>query len=185
MPAVIAVTGHPASGKSTLADKLSKDLSLVVLHRDVFKEILFDTLGSETVEESQRYGVSSFALMQAAAEALMARGISLLLEANFSPGPGRQELLALCRRFNYRPAEVLVTAPEAVLATRFQRRIREGTRHPGHHDAERLIEQTLRMRQPYEPMQLGGPLWTIDTSQPTGSYYRGLKAAIQEWIAHE
>lgn len=181
VPALLVINGHPASGKSTLSDHLSRDLEVLTLSRDVFKESLFESLGAATLEESKRYGGASFALLITAARAIMVRGLDLILEANFSPVPGQQELLALAQEFQYQTAEILVHAPEAVLATRYQRRIREGTRHPGHHDAEQLIEQTLRMREPHPPLNLGGPLWMVDTSQPDRTYYPPLLAALTKW----
>lgn len=183
MPALIVINGHPASGKSTLLDQLANDLDVIALSRDAFKEILFDTLGAATLEDSKRYGGASFALLMTTARAIMARRLDLILEANFSPVPGQKELLALAQGFHFQTAEILVHAPDAVLATRYQRRIREGTRHPGHHDAERLMEQTLRMREPHPPLNLGGPLWMVDTSQPDHTYYPHLLAALTKWRA--
>ena len=44
---LLVVTGPPCAGKTTLAAQLGLELSLPVVHRDVLKEILFDTLGSK------------------------------------------------------------------------------------------------------------------------------------------
>ncbi len=174
MPWLILVTGHPASGKTTLADALARDLNVVVLHRDAFKESLFDTLGSGSLEESKSYGRASWALLHLAAQAVMARGLPLILEANYSITPGRAELAGFLERYGYDVMELVLDAPAAVLATRYQRRIREGLRHPGHHDDEQLMEQTLKMTEPYQPLRLGGAFRMIDTSQPTTHYYPAL-----------
>ena len=47
----ILVTGIPASGKSTIAEHLAKELSLPCFSKDAFKEILFDTVGFRSREE--------------------------------------------------------------------------------------------------------------------------------------
>lgn len=174
MPTLILIIGHPASGKSTIAQQLSHDLHIVRLSRDAFKETLFDSLGSPDLATAQRYGKASWVLMHMAAEALMEQSVSLIIDANYSPEPGRRELLALIARYQYRCLEILVHAPAAVLATRYQRRIQTGARHPGHHDAEQLMEQVQRMQTPYAPLEVGEPVFHVDTSQPTRTYYPDL-----------
>jgi dephospho-CoA kinase len=42
---VILITGHPATGKTTLAHYLAQELGLPLLWRDGLKEKLADTLG--------------------------------------------------------------------------------------------------------------------------------------------
>lgn len=183
MPTVIVITGHPASGKSTIAERLGHDLNLVVLHRDGYKEVLFDTLGAGSLAESKRYGTASFALLLHSAECLLGANLSVVIEANFSPVPGRQEVITLAQTYHAPLIEVVTEAPPAVLATRFQRRIREGRRHPGHHDPEQLVEQTGRMNSPWQPLNLGGPLHRVDTSQPDQSYYPALLQSLQTELA--
>ena len=168
---IVFVLGHPASGKTTLAARLGLDLKLVALHRDSFKEVLFDTWGSSTVDDSKALGPVSYALMHSAARAVLASGQSVILESNDAPIPGRAEALALCRDFEALPVEVLTDAPAPVLATRFRRRLQDGSRHPGHHDAERLMEWMNRIQTPFAPLNLSGPLLRVDTSAPDGQWY--------------
>lgn len=178
---LILVTGHPASGKSTLADRLSLDLNIPVWHRDDFKEILFDTLGSQSVADAGRLGSSSWDLLHYAAKTLMRCRLPFILEANYSPTPGRDEVRSLLDTYAYQALELVVEAPPAVLATRFQRRIADGTRHPGHHDAERLMEMTLRVMEPYEPLTVTDHLRHVDTSLPDAAIY----PALLTWIGDQ
>ncbi len=179
---LIVVTGHPGSGKSTLADRLSRDLNIPVWHRDDFKEILFDTLGSPSVADSGRLGGSSWALIHYAAKTLMCCRLPVILEANYSPVPGRDEIRSLLDTYAYQALELIVEAPAAVLATRFQRRIADGTRHPGHHDDERLMEMTLRVMEPYEPLAVTDHLRHVDTSLPDAAVYPALLRWIREHL---
>ena len=55
----ILVTGIPASGKSTMAKYLSKELGIPMFSKDEIKERLFDTLGFQSREEKVRLGVAA------------------------------------------------------------------------------------------------------------------------------
>lgn len=178
-PWLVLITGHPASGKSTLADRLGKDLHFTVLHRDAFKETLFESLGIPSPQAVGAYGKASYALLHLAAAAMMATHSPLIIDANYSVHPGRDEVAALTHAYGYQTVEVVLSAPEAVLATRFQNRIKRGERHPGHRDDERLMELLERIRTPYVPLDLPGPHFPIDTSQPEREWYPNLVAAIR------
>ena len=79
----ILVTGISASGKSTIAEYLAKELCLPCFSKDAFKEILFDTVGFRSREEKVALGVAAMEIMYDAAERLMQRGLPFLLENNF------------------------------------------------------------------------------------------------------
>ena len=55
----ILVSGLPATGKSTMAAYLSKQLGIPVFSKDAIKERLFDTLGFSSREEKVRLGVAA------------------------------------------------------------------------------------------------------------------------------
>ena len=61
----ILVTGIPASGKSTMAKYLSKELGIPMFSKDEIKERLFDTLGFQSREEKVRLGVAAMEIMSA------------------------------------------------------------------------------------------------------------------------
>lgn len=182
---LILVTGHPASGKTTLADALARDLNWIVFHRDTFKEALFDTLGAGSLDQSKAYGRASWDLLHEAARAVLARDVPLILEANYSRAPGRDEVLGLARDYSCSILELVLKAPPAVLTTRYQRRLREGTRHPGHHDEERLLDHAETVMDPYQPLEVGTASFTIDTSQPTSAFYPALLAQIVSVVQEE
>jgi hypothetical protein len=113
----------------------------------------------------------------------MAVRIPVIIDSNYSVVPGRDEVMTLLREYDYRSLELVLQAPAPVLATRFRRRIANGTRHPGHHDLERLMEFMDRITSPYQPLNLGGDFLTIDTSQPDNSYYPQLIAYVKDLIS--
>ena len=79
----ILVCGLPATGKSTMAAYLSKQLGIPMFSKDAIKERLFDTLGFSSREEKVRLGVAAMEIMYDCAGACLACGQSVVLENNF------------------------------------------------------------------------------------------------------
>jgi predicted kinase len=61
---LILVTGPPASGKTTLAQPLARQLGVPLLGKDTVKEALFDTLGTGDRAWSRRLGAPARACLQ-------------------------------------------------------------------------------------------------------------------------
>ena len=87
MHKLIIVCGLPGSGKTMLADELSKRTGIACLHKDSIKEKLFEGLGMSTLEESKRIGKPSVDVMLYLAEQQIANGVDVIIEAPFNfPG---------------------------------------------------------------------------------------------------
>jgi predicted kinase len=158
-PLLVVVSGMPSSGKTTVAEDLARRLRLPLLAKDAIKESLYDSLGADDVAASSRLGTAAYALIFALARAMLAAGVSVIVEANFFCDHER-ELAAL-------PAQRLVQlhchAPLPVLLERYARR----SRHAGHHDAEKIKELPGRFESGvHDPLRLEGELIRLDTTQP-------------------
>jgi predicted kinase len=165
---LVLVTGPPASGKTTLAQPLARQLGLPLLGKDTIKEALFDALGSGDRAWSRRLGAASYAVLLELARELPAA----VLDANFYPdhGPG---LLQACQR----PIEVFCRCPAAEVNCRFTRRA--PGRHPGHVD--HVLDEPLKaaLDGGVGPLGLGGPVLEVDTSSPVDV------AAVARWVTHQ
>lgn len=127
------VTGASCSGKTTLAARLGRELSLPVVHRDVLKEVLFDTLGWGDREWSRTLGGASYELLFTVLESLMRAGCSCVTESNFeATGRARERLRGLCETYGFTPVELLLTADLGTSRERYQARL--SSRHVGHVD---------------------------------------------------
>lgn len=84
----------PSSGKTTVAEALSRRLRLPLIAKDEIKERLYDTLGTGDVEWSSRLGEAAYALILGFARTLLASGTSTIVEANFFRGQ-EEEFAAL------------------------------------------------------------------------------------------
>jgi predicted kinase len=177
---VLIVTGPPASGKSSLAHQLATALGLPLLSKDLFKESLFDSLGWGDRDWSRRLGSASMQLLYRSAEALLAAGQSVVLEAPFRGEWDTDPLRALAERFSCQPVQVVCCAPGPLLVERFRSRIESGQRHPGHTDPAWLEHELGRLLvERWDAIELGGPVVRVDTSGDAPDV-AGLVAAIRE-----
>ncbi len=80
--------------------------------------------------------------------------------------------------------QVLCRATSEVLLARFMARARSGERHPGHIDHLSYAEfaETLR-RGPAEPLEIGGPLFEVDTTDWAAVDYAGLLEQVRTAVA--
>jgi predicted kinase len=159
-PALVVVTGHPATGKTTLAQALATELGCVLVAKDALKERLFDVLGGGDEEWSHLLGRAAMYLLYDQVEAVLAAGVPVVAEANFVADLAGPELAAVVERTGAPVVQVVLDAPPEVLAERFRSRIDSGERHPGHPDQPPDVHPGLFP--PYEPPDLPGPTVLVD-----------------------
>ena len=82
-PALIMIIGLPASGKTTLAKRLSEIFKLPVLEKDDFKEALFDTVGFQNYPEKRRLDSAANAVLLHSAGVMLEQGIDFIIVNNF------------------------------------------------------------------------------------------------------
>ena len=157
-PLLVIVTGMPSSGKTTIAEHLSRELQLPLIAKDEIKESLYDTLGAVDVDSSGRLGNAAYGLIFALARASIASGVSLVVEANFFADHASVfDALPSCRVL-----QIHCSAPLEVLLERYASR----KRHPGHHDADKIALLPVRHATgAHEPLNLKGELIELDTSR--------------------
>jgi predicted kinase len=133
---VFLVTGLPATGKTTLARALARELAVPLLAKDCIKEPLLQVLGAADPHASRRLSDASFAVLFALAGQLLKQGGTVVLEGNFRPGEHESAVRALLG--GHGPTtlvQILCRAPEALRQERLRERAADPGRHPGHRDA--------------------------------------------------
>jgi predicted kinase len=163
--ALIIVTGHPATGKTTLSHSIAADLRLPLISKDLIKETIFDTLGWSDREWSRRVGASAMALLFKLADTLLQGNTSLILESNFRRDLDTAHMRELQRRHGCAFIQVRCVASDEVMFERLRARALPGVRHPGHGEALAPADpaQMTHLGRA-EPLALAGPLLTVDTT---------------------
>ncbi len=80
-PPLVIVGGAPASGKTTLAHLLARELRLPLLARDTLKECLMDSLGSPSRARSRELGAASYGVLFVVLDRLLEAGVGAILES--------------------------------------------------------------------------------------------------------
>jgi len=155
-PVLVMLTGLPGSGKSRVAEELRSRTSAVVLESDDLRRLLFHR-PVHSADESRRL----FAALHAAAEALLAEGASVVVDATNVVEAERAPLYALGERTGAKLIVVQVTAPDRVIRRRLGVRARAGTSRS---EADTRVYERMQFR--LEPIQR--PHLVVDTSQETG-----------------
>lgn len=164
-PTLLLVHGLPASGKTTLAKQLARDLGWPAVYKDEIKEILFDTLGWSDRARSRVLGVATIEVLYYIVNMQLSAGASVLAECNFKPELASPTFREMTERNGAGVIQVLCRADGAARLRRFRAR----ARHPGHADVE--IGETEAdiaawRAEDLAPLDLPGPLITVDTTDP-------------------
>jgi predicted kinase len=154
----VFVTGPPASGKSMVAEFLTRALpEFALIEKDNLKEALFDALSGGVTEDtsavSRRLSDAAIALLWAIAP----RCPRVILEANFRTAEPREQ--ERFRALDAKKLEIHCWCPPEVAMQRFAARTAE--RHRAHTVKELTLE-TFRVSE--QPFALG-PLIQVDTAK--------------------
>ena len=134
-PKIVIITGHVATGKTTLGIKLAAALQLPFYSKDALKEILYDTLGWSDREWSKKAGASAFRLLDHITTQELAAGRSAIVEANFLPQFDSTRFSAWQADYKAHYLQIRCSANKEVLIERLKSRSLGDERHPGHNDA--------------------------------------------------
>lgn len=83
MAQLILILGDLAAGKSTLAQRLSKQTKTLCLIKDTMKELLADDIGFTTRAENKKLSIGAVSMMKYVLSQYAPFGKDLILEANF------------------------------------------------------------------------------------------------------
>lgn len=181
---LVIVTGHPASGKTTLARRLAVDLHLPCFTKDDIKERLFDTLGWSDRPWSSKLGIATYSLLELVVQNEVRAGRSILLEFNFDSRAASPNYQKLQAQYHFYPIQIVLDADPDILLNRFIERTESGNRHPGNADKTVYDEYRERLAKgSYQPLDIGGIVFHFNTNDFSLFHYDDVltqvKTAIQ------
>ena len=180
---IVLITGLPCTGKTTLGRRIARQFQLPFLFKDEIKELLFDTLGWKDREWSKKLGAATYDLLYYFLEVELAAGRSLVVESNFSSQFATSRFLALKERYSFDALQILCISDGDVLYERFVQRSENGERHPGHVDHLNYQEFAETLRNGWlEPLEIGGTLIQVDTTDYLQIDYERIYTAVQELL---
>jgi len=165
-PVLILITGAPCTGKTTIAQHLAEQFQLSLVNKDGIKERLFDRLGWKIDREwSKMLSLASYDLLYYFIEAQLKASRSLIAEANFKADFDTPLVLGLQELYPFTTFQIYCYADRDILIQRFVERGYSPERHPGHIDQVMAADiRTSLLKNEYRPLEVGGQLVEIDTS---------------------
>lgn len=182
-PTVILITGHPATGKTTLAKVLATELGLPLLHRDALKETLADTLGWSDDEWSLKLGAATWELLYHLIETMLRANVSHIVESNFRPKFASPQWQQLYERYQPRIIQLRCEAEPEIVITRHQTRVETGERHPIHRfDSDPSGYRSVLEQGPLGWVNVPGQRLSIDTGVLDKADYATIATRIQPYL---
>lgn len=185
MTTVILITGHPATGKTTLAHYLAEALGLPLLYRDGIKEKLADTLGWADDEWSLKLGAATWELLYHLVEALLRGHVSHIVESNFTPAYATPRWQQLMAQYPLRLIQVRCESDPIIAAQRHQARKERGERHPIHRYESNTDAYAAYLQQqgPMGWVEVDSRRLTLDTGQKSITEYSDLVTQLRPLVA--
>jgi len=169
-PRLIIASGLPGTGKTTLAKNISGHFNLPLVSMDAIKEVMWDTMGHEfDLEFSDKVGQTAFELMYYCIDISLSKGISLVVEANFSPERNNTRINKLKKKYDINLLQIYCDCETEVLKKRFKERMKKESYHRGHKHVislcgEGKVLNSLGIKN--RRLDINGATYDLDTTNP-------------------
>jgi predicted kinase len=174
-PLLIVVTGRPASGKTTLAHLLSREIKCPLLSRDEFKEGYINTSGMPHTQLTEEANRDIYEIFFQAIDLLISKGITLVVEAAFQHKLWAPKLINLSDKAAIKI--IVCKIPLEAAKERFYKRlIEQPDREKFHGDASN--KESVLLTGDYQTLKISAPTLEVDTSD----YYKPDLKKIVDFI---
>lgn len=165
-PLLVVVTGRPASGKTTLAHILTKEIKFPLLSRDELKEGYINTANIQHSQLDNSVALHIYDTFFQAIDLLISKDISIIVEAAFQDKLWKPKLLNLSDK-----AEIKIiickTIPDLARIRFTNRLLNDPEREKYHGDKSLNLvkEQGGLLTENYEPVNVDVPTLEVDTTE--------------------
>ena len=164
-PILIVVTGQPGAGKTTLAERLSREWYLPLVSRDRIKEGIVHTLNKSHEELTEDANLIATNAFFDTVGFMLDRGVSCVAEAAFQHRLWSERLPALAQKARIHMV-ICRLDPDMALDRFLKRGMEDPSRIRFHGDKGVRMLMSGQMPQPgtYDEPRLDYPTYHIDTS---------------------
>ncbi len=178
---IVLIHGAPGTGKSTLVERLRKDLTVPIIEKDAIKEFYFDYIGVGDQEHSRILGRASSDAMFSLARLLLKVEDAVVLENAFYADLAPKDIKGIAGIVDFGDVQFLevycsVNEPERM--RRFAKRA-ASDRHIGHGDATNADQAGILDR--YRPMNIGKTIM-VDMTERDYKRDDDITRAISDFI---
>ena len=165
-----------------MGERLSEDLKIPFISKDIIKELLFDKIGSpESRDENYAYGRAAMSTIFTLIKEFQASNKPLSVDCAFYANESAADLTTYNIDVD-KIMQIYVVAKPDRLMQRFNDRIERGMRHLGHGDVVKsdaaIFNEYIKK---YAPLDIPHTI-SIDTSQLTDSDYSELLEQASKFI---
>lgn len=179
MKALILVMGMIGTGKTSLAQRLAREMDMVLISSDPLRKELAGLEPFQRVEEEFQAGLYSpqmtekvYSTMAEKAREYLEKGKGVVLDATFSEKRWRDMALAVAREGGIPCLLVVTTAPERVVKERLEKRQKERVVSDGR------WEIYLKHREKFQMPREEGSLLVLDTREDLDSLVKKVKEVL-------
>jgi predicted kinase len=181
--------GGPATGKTTVGQRLARSLKIPYFSKDSVKEPVFDAVGCPVAWETdeplsgKKMDNAAISILFYVIEMQLQAGCACIIDSTFETCHA-PTLNALKSQYPFTPIQILCRAEASELEKRYQRRAETGERHPGHLD--HVLADAFDMEQLeltfQQPLDIGGHVLSVDSTDFKEEDYQKLLHSIEQLI---
>lgn len=183
---LIVIGGIPGAGKTTLAEKLSKDLHILFINKDGVLEKLWEALEWDgDKNDIPKFRNATFELIYELVRRAGQAKISIIIEANFNRKDHEARIVELAQANGLKIIYLHCEAAPEIAFERFKQREKNGERHrlhPSRNTFDEYSEAFLAGRE--HNLQLPGDTVVIELSDFSAHSYPDVLEKIQAIITN-
>lgn len=160
-PLLIVVTGRPASGKTSVAHLLAKEINCPLISRDELKEGYINTKSIQSHQFNEKANSDIYKTFFEVIDLLISKRISIVIEAAFQHKLWETQLAKFLNKAEIRI--IVCKVPLELAKERFYKRILDQPEREKFHE-DSTIENTVLLTEDYEMINMPLPTLEVDTT---------------------